>query len=89
MLCDKCNTEVKSNNDATILDAIINNNPESILFNHARHLLPVVENGVIICEGSPSRAQYIEGQKRDTRGYKYYPEYESVVREAYKKLLEK
>lgn len=37
----------------------------------SRHFLPLInEEGEVLCEGSPSRAQYIEGQPRDSR-----PEY--------------
>lgn len=33
-----------------------------------RHLLPVLAgDGTVLCHGSPSRAQYLEGQPRDPR----------------------
>lgn len=49
-----------------------------------RHFLP--ENN---CEGSPSLAQYIEGQKPDTRPeWKYRQDYEPRVRRAYAALQE-
>lgn len=48
--------------------------------------MPVFENGIQICEGSPSRAQYIEGQPRDSRApYAYRPEWEQRYRDAYAK----
>jgi hypothetical protein len=45
--CDKCGESVQSNEDVTWLEAIAKKN-NSVLLNHARHIL---------C--SPSRAQYI------------------------------
>lgn len=55
------------------------------LFAIPRHLLPVVEDGKVVCEGSPSRAQYIEGQPRDPRGslYPYDETIEAQRRAAY------
>jgi hypothetical protein len=83
-LCDKCGEEVPPENNAVNLEACIN--PKWILiFAQPRHLLPT-EN----CEGSPSRAQYLEGQSRDMRGKYFYDEsYEPIVREAYRKMQEK
>ncbi|MDO8435635.1 MAG: hypothetical protein Q7S89_03090 [bacterium] len=46
-----------------------------------RHLLPVA--GEIPCAGSPSRAQYLPGQPRDTRGYGYHDEMEASFRAAF------
>jgi hypothetical protein len=58
--------------------------------NKNRHLLPVVDGkGKIICEGSPSRAQYLEGQPRDKR--KEFPYHEADgqwIRRAYHWMLE-
>jgi len=81
MKCDKCGKEVDPKNDATIIEAVASGNPVSIVFSHARHFLPTES-----CEGSPSRSQYIEGQPRDTRGYRYSAEYEQVWRNAYQKV---
>jgi hypothetical protein len=82
MLCDKCNTEVPPENDATLIHAYGFNEPLAAFIFNARHFFPVYdESGNLICEGSPSRAQYIEGQPRDTRGYEYHPEHESSWRE--------
>lgn len=83
--CDKCGTEVPENNDAVVFEAIRTDNPLFCLA-LSRHLLPVIEDGTVVCEGSPSRAQYLEGQPRDTRGYTYYSDYESVSRKAYAEL---
>ncbi len=54
----------------------------------ARHFLPVLQEGERVCDGSPSRAQYIEGQARDTRGYPYIAEHEAIFRAAYAKAQE-
>ncbi len=84
MKCDKCHTEVPANNDATIVEAYAFNSPLTVLFNYSRHFLPVYDDrGNMICEGSPSRAQYIDGQPKDTRGYEYNPEYEEAWRRGY------
>ncbi|MGV9001938.1 MAG: hypothetical protein ACOH18_03195 [Candidatus Saccharimonadaceae bacterium] len=84
--CDKCGTPVDITNDVTVLEAILTRN-NFFLLAFARHLLPVVEGDRVICEGSPSRAQYLEGQPRDTRSdYPYYPGQEKVMREAYAEL---
>jgi hypothetical protein len=89
MKCDKCNHEVPSNNDATILDFYISGSEFSILGYQSRHLLPVIDSqGEVICEGSPSRAQYLKGQPRDKRGYKYDSKMESTIRIAYQKMIE-
>ena len=86
--CDKCGTEVPAINDAVNLDFIITGNP-LLGFAYSRHLLPVIIDGVTVCAGSPSRAQYIEGQPRDARGmYGYTSEQETKVREAYATMLE-
>ncbi|MHA2384161.1 MAG: hypothetical protein ACXACT_16430 [Candidatus Thorarchaeota archaeon] len=76
--CDKCGHPVPWENDATIIESYFQNEPVFILVHHSRHFLPTDE-----CEGSPSRAQYIEGQPRDTRGYPYDTKHESKWRSAY------
>lgn len=81
--CDKCGEAVPANNDATLLGAYISGNAGTVLFCAPRHLLPT-DN----CEGSPSRAQYLEGQPRDTRGYPYHAENEQVWRDGYALLQE-
>lgn len=40
---------------------------EVLRTHRTRHLLPVIDGGTVVCGGSPSRAQYLEGQPRDTR----------------------
>lgn len=82
-MCDKCNRSVEVNDDAGVIDAIFHRF-SSLTYNNVRHFLPVEENGEQICEGSPSRAQYIEGHPRDTRGYGYFKEDEEAWRAAYK-----
>ena len=79
--CDKCHQVVPPENDATIIESVAYNNTVLSFFVSTRHFLPVEG-----CEGSPSRAQYIQGQPRDSRGYKYYPEFEVVWRVAYAKV---
>jgi hypothetical protein len=85
--CDKCRIPVPPRNDASLLEAILTDPMVALVF-PSRHLLPVVVGGEQICEGSPSRAQYLEGQPRDSRGDPYVPEREPAVRAAYVKLLE-
>jgi hypothetical protein len=77
-VCDKCGGEVPWENDATIIESFYHGRPAMVFFYHSRHFLPVGE-----CEGSPSRAQYIEGQPRDTRGFPYEPKREPAWRDAY------
>ena len=88
--CEKCGKDVPTNNNAVFLDAIrqgsdINDTwVRSTLTLHygGRHFLPV--DG---CQGSPSRAQYIEGQPKDSRGaYPYQSRLEKTYRDAYEKL---
>lgn len=52
-----------------------------------RHLMPIIEGGEVVCEGSPSRAQYFEGVIRDSRGYPYDTELEAEFREARRQQL--
>lgn len=78
--CDKCGERVEPGNDAVLL-AIATGELDglSAVFAQSRHLLPEGN-----CEGSPSRAQYLEGQPRDTRAeYPYDKRLEKPVREAY------
>jgi hypothetical protein len=79
MKCDKCGQEVPWENDATIVESFYQDSPGFILLYGARHFLPTED-----CKGSPSRAQYIEGQPRDTReAYPYNPMRERRWRHAY------
>mgnify|MGYP000906795837 CR=1 FL=1 len=66
--CDKCGGDVPASNDASMFDAYATENPLMIL-NGSRHLFPVEDpvTGEQLCEGSPSRVQYLEGQPRDER----------------------
>lgn len=82
-ICDKCGKAVAVTNDATRVWALATGDPLLILLCAPRHFLPEGD-----CPGSPSRAQYIEGQPRDTRGYPYDQNLEKAVRAAYKELLE-
>ncbi|KND49480.1 MAG: hypothetical protein AB203_00140 [Parcubacteria bacterium C7867-008] len=86
--CDKCGDLVPFENNAVLVDMEINGVDIGHLFAQGRHLMPVYEDGVMICPGSPSRAQYIKGQPRDTRGsYPYRLEDEAEWREAYARVL--
>lgn len=80
--CDKCGQVVNPDNDATIFWSFVVDDPTEIL-NKPRHLLPTET-----CEGSPSRAQYLIGQPRDSRGYEYDEKEESLLRAAYEKYQE-
>ena len=84
--CDKCNEHVPPVNNAVILDFAVTGNP-MLLFSYSRHLLPVVVDGQEVCAGSPSRAQYLPNQPRDTRGYRYNPDDEALIREGYARML--
>lgn len=83
-LCDKCELPVTPDNDAgevsrQYLFVEYGEIPLLAHFNAARHFLPIKG-----CEGSPSRAQYIEGQPRDARDdWPYDLEDEAKYRRAY------
>lgn len=81
--CDKCGRTVPPGNDVVHLLAA-GGDPVVLLTNRSRHLLPVTQGTEVVCEGSPSLAQYLEGQPHDSRPqYAYKPEREPVVRKAY------
>ncbi|KKW09452.1 MAG: hypothetical protein UY44_C0001G0017 [Candidatus Kaiserbacteria bacterium GW2011_GWA2_49_19] len=91
-LCDKCGLPTPRGNDVRTFCAIMQeengNTMGGFLFwaaPHARHFLPVIaQDGKILCEGSPSRAQYIEGQPRDTRPeFAYSEKREWLIRKAF------
>ena len=93
--CDKCGYLVDPQNNALLFeDHLIDVRRErgeemshlALLGAKSRHLLPVTEGDKVICTGSPSRAQYLEGQPRDPR-YPYRIENEAIYREAYQNLL--
>lgn len=90
--CDKCGRVVPSSNDVVYFDSMLDfmhgHAPVS-LFGQSRHLLPVKEGEEVVCIGSPSRAQYLEGQPRDPRSeWAYKPEREALYRKAWMALLE-
>lgn len=100
--CAKCQTFVPPENDATLLVAIAQDmkkggdsyKKRANAFAYAfvgtitaLHLLPVWREGTLVCPGSPSRAQYLLGQPRDTRpAFPYFPESEATYRAAYEEL---
>lgn len=81
MNCDKCGYPVEPKNDATLIEAAAFGNTMLALFAGPRHFLPTEH-----CEGSPSRAQYIQGQPLDTRGYEYQPQDEAAWRDGFAKI---
>ncbi len=86
MKCDKCGEEVGPKNDAVNLDFILKQNI-ALIGAQSRHLLPVRDaKGNLLCEGSPSRAQYIMEVAHDTRGYMYIPELAPKFQDAYRRL---
>lgn len=59
----------------------------ALLKTQSWHLLPLKDGDEVVCEGSPSRYQYLEGQPRDTRcDMRYMAELEVVSRAAYARL---
>jgi hypothetical protein len=79
-MCDKCGKEVPDENNASLLDIYLGD--YRAIFAQPRHLLPTDD-----CEGSPSRAQYIEGQPKDTRSeYPYESYWEVRTRAAYEQM---
>ena len=83
--CDKCSEIVPRENSTMLLEEQ-RDNPQVGHYQHDRHLFAV--DGPVPCEGSPSRAQYIEGQSHDQRGiYDYHADLEVSIREAYAKML--
>lgn len=101
-ICDKCSCDIAKGNDAldlaievhTMRKYGIDYKEEEVdpwiltayLGYASRHLLPVVEGGRVLCEGSPSRAEFLEGQPRDTRGFSYTIEDEVLYRAAFKRM---
>ena len=88
MNCDKCGNEVDPKNDAVNFDSILNQNPLILFFAQSRHLLPVYDaERNVVCEGSPSRAQYIMEVEHDPRPqYPYKEELAPKLQEAWKRL---
>ena len=62
-LCDTCGREVPLANDATIFHSIRLDDPDMVTCIPARHLLPIIENGHLVCPGFPSTAQYLNGYR--------------------------
>lgn len=84
--CDKCQRSVHPGNDVIVLEFVRTGNP-MFLFATSRHLLPEKDGDTIVCQGSPSRAQYLEGQPRDSRSeYAYDPDNEAETRAVYAEL---
>lgn len=101
--CDKCGEEVSDGNNLCVIVGIATAFKDGIRSDQmirrvineirmqrpARHFLPVpAAEGRKPCEGSPSRAQHIEGQPPDPRGFPYESESEPYYRAAYIKAQE-
>ena len=85
--CDKCGAKVLLKNSSLMLEIMRDAPPE--FRNAERHLLPVVrEDGIVTCEGSRSRAQYLWGEPRDYRtpNQPYCLKTEKEYRSAYEYL---
>jgi len=84
-LCDKCGQPVQPDNNARQMLLLMGRHGISIPEDMARHMLPVEG-----CEGSPSMAQYLPDQPRDTRPHRlsipYSQSAEIQVRAAYREL---
>lgn len=88
--CDRCGGPVDPGNDVIRLDVALGRDPLILLIGRPRHILPVVRDGKTVCPGSPSRAQYIEGQPRDPRAqYAYDEKAEPFVRAAFAAIQQK
>jgi hypothetical protein len=86
-VCDKCGRQVPANNNVVLFDVELGADSALIIYAQPRHLLPVKEGQTVICEGSPSRAQYLPGQPHDIRAqWPYRPECEELYREAYRRM---
>lgn len=86
--CDKCGEPVAATNSMVavmVTAAAMVQDAKAILHYSLagmdRHFLPEGD-----CPGSPSRAQYIEGQPRDDRGYAYHESIEGLIRMAYREV---
>ena len=87
LCCDKCGRPVHPSNSAILVDRVFHGLAMTEVYSYSRHFLPVYDGKEMVCEGSPSRAQYIEGQPADTRGYRYIEDYEPRFRAAYAAVL--
>lgn len=63
--CDKCGREVLDHNNAINLDIELFGTDINLAMMSPRHLFPIVENGTVVCEGSPSRVHRLVGQVKD------------------------
>ena len=84
--CDKCGQPVPKNNSLVAFEICLDDFA-AVGAKRDRHFLPIIVDGKVICEGSPSRAQYIKGQPRDTRGFEYRPESEEPFRLAFAEMI--
>lgn len=92
--CHLCGGEVLNANDKGILLALVYENPLLITMTKCQHVIPgLYIGGGPICPGSPSLAQYIPGQRKDTRTgpdgallYPIVPEVVDAVRAAWDRM---
>jgi hypothetical protein len=78
--CEKCGELVFPGEDAVLIEAVKNNDMLGLLNPTSKHLFPT-EN----CPGSPSRAQYFDGQPKDSR-YPYNIREKAEWNRAYNKV---
>ena len=88
ILCKKCHRVVSADNNVLVFNLIKGGFSKPTWVVKGQHLLPVVENGKIICEGEPSITQYLEGYPRDPSLDCYNPTFEEEIRRAFRQLQE-
>ena len=81
--CSKCGRPCPEKNDVRWLDAYYFRMPKMVLSQRPKHLLPVVlEDGTVVCTGSPDEAQFLKEEAGTT------DEHQRIKKEAYRKLQE-
>lgn len=94
-LCDKCRLRVDPWNDVALLEAVLRHLRgrssriiSLFLFGAAaRHIMPIVVGGLQLCEGSPSRAQYLGGTRDPRSDYPLSEELQEIYQHAFRLLL--
>lgn len=87
--CLLCRQPVLRANDVTMLQAHMDPGLGQAYAAppQAQHFLPVTNQGVLVCQGTPQLAQYLEGQPRYEGNEPYDAGIETQVRNAYLRLL--
>lgn len=94
--CHLCGGDVPNTNDKGILLALVYENPLLITMTKCQHVIAGLYPGTSThCPGSPSLAQYIPGQRQDTRTgpdgallYPIVPDALDAVRKAWARMQE-